>query len=106
MVNMQMSAEEAKEYASCGEAVAADAPRYPYGLCVSLDDDSLAKLGITDLPKVGAKMTLTARVVVTSIGSSERQGGDAESRMELQITDMELDGGATGAQRQYPGMNP
>ena len=52
MVNMKMSATEAKEYG--GEAtMASDAPEYPYGLCIRLDDDALEKLGITALPAIG-----------------------------------------------------
>jgi hypothetical protein len=89
MVNMQMSAEEAKEYTGA-VAEPGNAPKYPYGLSLCLNDDSLTKLGIKALPAVGSKMTINAVVVVTSVGSSQQQDGDAESRAELQITDMEL----------------
>ena len=91
MTNMQMAAEEAKE---CTEVCAkpGDGPRYPYGLCLYLDSDSLAKLGIATLPKVGSTLMLAARVTVTSVGMSQQQDGDAEMRTELQITDMELGG--------------
>jgi hypothetical protein len=89
MVNMQMSKEEAAEYS--GAMPSADnAPRYPYGLCLCLNDEALAKLGITTLPAVGTKMALNAVVIVTSVGSSQQQDGEAENRAELQITDMEL----------------
>ena len=33
MVNMKMSSEESKEYATVDSASEPDAPRYPYGLC-------------------------------------------------------------------------
>lgn len=89
MVNMQMSAEEAKEYASCSPSTD-NAPKYPYGLCLDLCDDSLEKLGITDLPAVGTEMTLVAKVIVTRTGAYQTQGGEGESSMGLQITDMEL----------------
>lgn len=91
MVNMQLTAEEAKDYASC-EPKPGDGPRYPYGLCLYLDDETLAKLGITELPAVGAELQLSAKVVVTSIGMNQQQDGDKEQRAELQITDMDLGG--------------
>lgn len=87
MVNMKMSAEEAKEATSCSPT---DGPEYPYGLCIDLDDDALAKLGITELPAVGAKMTLHALAVVTRTGANTTQGQETENRVGLQITDLEL----------------
>jgi hypothetical protein len=93
MVNMQMSAEEAKEYGSPVDG--GNLPKYPYGLCLSLDDDSLEKLGIEGPVSVGTEMMITAKVKVTSTSQREDQGGESESRMELQITDMEIGGVAT-----------
>lgn len=101
MVNMRMSNEEAKEYA---QPEAGDAPEYPYGLCLDLDDDALEKLGINSLPAVGAVMTITARVFVKSTSAYNTQGGESESRISLQITDMEIGGAATNAASMlYPG---
>lgn len=87
MVNLKMSREERKEYA---EVTAMDEPQYPYGLCVDLDDDTLAKLGITSLPAVGTAIQFTARAVVKSTSSNQYEGSEPESRMSLQITDMEV----------------
>jgi hypothetical protein len=87
MINMKQSAEEAKEQS---EKSAIDMPEYPYGLCLSLDDDALEKLGITALPKVGSVMTITAKAYVKGTSAYNTQGGESESRMELQITDMEI----------------
>lgn len=89
MINMKMTKEETKEYTSLTPS---GAPEYPYGLSIDLDDGSLEKLGITDLPKVGDEMTITAKVVVTSTSSYDTQGGDPEKRVCLQITDMEVSG--------------
>jgi hypothetical protein len=89
MVNMQMTAEQAKSYA---EPSAGDGPRYPYGLCLQLDTDTLKKLGITDLPKVGSTFTLVAKVDVTSVSMHQQQDGDESMCASLQITDMELKG--------------
>lgn len=105
MINMKMSPKEAKEYT---EPSASEAPEYPYGLSIDLSDESLAKLGITDLPKVGAEMVINARVVVTSTSSYETQGGEPDKRVCLQITDMELAGAPSGAAAVYSQskMNP
>jgi hypothetical protein len=85
LINMQMSAEEAKETM---EPKAADAPKYPWGLCITLNDETLAKLGITDLPKVGTVITIVAKAEVSSIRDYQTQGGESEASMDLQITDM------------------
>ena len=89
MVNMKMSATEAKEYG--GEAtMASDAPEYPYGLCIRLDDDALEKLGITALPAIGTEMMVMAKVIVKSTSAYSRQGGEDHKDVELQITDLEI----------------
>lgn len=104
MINMKMSPKEAKEWS---EPSPAEAPEYPYGLSIDLSDESLAKLGITELPKVGAQLEIRAKVTVTSTSSYETQGGEPDKRVCLQITDMELGAAqAESAQRLYPGMNP
>lgn len=90
LVNMKMAAEERGEYT--GQALEVKEPSYPYGLSIDLDDGSMEKLGITALPKVGTEMMITAKVVVKSVSSNQYEGSDAESRMCLQITDMEVSG--------------
>lgn len=90
LVNMKMSSEERGEYT--GQAIEVKEPTYPYGLSIDLDDGSMEKLGITALPKVGTEMMITAKVVVKSVSSNQYEGSDAESRMCLQITDMEIGG--------------
>ncbi len=88
MINLKMSREERKEY---GEVAVTDSegPQYPYGLCIDLDDDTLEKLGITSLPAVGTAIQFTARAVVKSTSSNQYEGSEPESRMSLQITDIE-----------------
>ena len=66
-------------------------PTYPYGLCISLNEEDLAKLGITgELPEVGEMVHLAAMAKVTSVSESEREdtGGIKTKccRIELQIT--------------------
>lgn len=89
LINMAMSAEEAAEaYPTTLATEKAEGPKYPYGLCLHLDDDALEKLGITEMPKVGDKLMLTAMVEVVGTSTNERQGGDEESCVDLQITDL------------------
>lgn len=94
MVNMKMSAEEAAEEYGVAPAQAGDAPEYPYGLTLSLCDESLQKLGLSTLPAVGATMTLHAVVTVTSVSQNETQSGGVDRCVGLQITDMDLTGPA------------
>lgn len=73
------------------EPVEMDKEEYPYGLRLHLDNESLKKLGMTSLPEMGKAMVLQARVEVTDMHESVRQGEKEPDRsMSLQITDMEL----------------
>lgn len=86
MVNMKMSKKEVKNMMP--EKV--EQPKYPYGLCLELDGESLEKLGIKELPDVGDKMMVVAKVEVKSVSQSEYQKGEENKHVSLQITDMEL----------------
>jgi hypothetical protein len=91
LVNMAMSAEEAKEYAStCSTSNAPDAPKYAYGLQISLDEEALAKLGLTQAPAVGTRLRIVAECEVCSTSAYQTQGKETEQNVSLQITDMEI----------------
>lgn len=76
-------------------SLATDAPAYPWGLSITLDDDALEKLGLSeDDFKVGAAMTLVAKVECTSISSNETRGSDPNKSVGLQITDLAIEDGA------------
>lgn len=93
MISMQMTPAEAKAETYLGtDSSDSDLPKYPYGLSLCLDDETLKKLGITELPPVGTVMQLTALVEVCSISNYENQEGSDKS-LNLQITDMELANG-------------
>lgn len=85
LTSMELSATEAKQETE----VYSEPPKYPWGLCIDLNEDALSKLGITTLPEVGAVMTIVAKADVQSASTSQYQG-DKEKRMSLslQITDM------------------
>lgn len=86
MVNMKMAAKEA---ATPSTVIGpAEEPEYPYGLALTLDDDSLKKLGLSvDGLKVGQAMELHARAEVKSLSKSESEGEQHQS-VGLQITDL------------------
>ncbi len=67
-------------------------PSYPYGLCISLNEDDLAKLGMDDgdLPAIGEMIHLAAMAKVTSVSENQTTAEDGAvkkcCRIELQIT--------------------
>ena len=88
--DMAQSPKEAEESMPCPSP--ADAPRYPYGLCISLCEDELEKLGVDEGElEVGDIIHLHAFALVTSASESATMGGDKHCRVELQITHMSLE---------------
>ncbi len=87
MVSMKMSATERKEY---NEVTASDAPSYPYGLCIHLDDDALEKLGLTEMPAVGTELMVMAKAVVKGTSAHAYDGEQSHRSVDIQITDLEL----------------
>lgn len=92
MTDMKMTAAEAKDSYGCMPAEASDAPRYPWGLSITLDNEALKKLGMDDLPKVDGELELTARVTVTAVSANSTQSGEERKSVTLQITKMALEG--------------
>lgn len=108
MANLQLTKEEAKEEA--GEMCGNEIPMFPYGTSLYLDDETLKKIGLTELPKVGT--TMPGQVVMKVTGTSQRAYMDKDGKEEmrtcvdLQITDMELaPEKKTAAQTLYPSKN-
>lgn len=93
MKNLALSKTEAKDKADCSPCDG-DLPRYPYGLCLYLDDETLKKLGITELPKVGSNVQFGAVAKVTSTSQRAYQTSEGKEEMrtciDLQITDMDV----------------
>lgn len=66
----------------------AEAPEYPYGLCLCLRQEQLDKLGIKNLPAPGQEFHIQAVGVVTR--ASKEAGGDAETAIDIQITMLDM----------------
>lgn len=89
MKSMKMTPAQAKE----SSPAAAEMPKqeYPYGLRITLDKETIKKLGI-DLPEVGEELKITAVAKVTDCHASQSEGGQEYASCSLQITDMQVDG--------------
>jgi hypothetical protein len=67
--------------------------RYPYGLEVRLEDESLNKLGMDALSnKVGSKMSIEADGVVEHASAHQRRNGKLDQSLTIQLTDISVDG--------------
>lgn len=73
------------------ETVAAESPEYPYGLRINLENDTLAKLGMGELPALDTEFKVTALACVISVSQNESQGSEEPYRsVQLQIEMMEI----------------
>jgi uncharacterized membrane-anchored protein len=90
MVNMKIDRSTAKAYA---EPAMVDAPAYPWGLNLTLDNETLEKLKLETLPEAGEQLLLVAKVKVTNTSSSDSADGKKHQTVSLQITDMCLEDG-------------
>jgi hypothetical protein len=86
MVNLKCSEEERNEASGIAEP---EKNEYPYGLCLSLDDETLAKLGASGLT-VGQEVTFTAKAKVTRTSQHQEENSEKETYASWQITDMEV----------------
>lgn len=65
-------------------------PRYPYGLCIELNEEVMEKLGIDELPEVGTMIHGVYMAKVTSIRANATEENSSKG-MSLQITHMALE---------------
>lgn len=90
MADMRSSAEERKEMIG----TPSKGPKYPYGLRITLDAETVEKLGLKEMPKVDDMLRFMADSKVISVSSDEESDGDEkEYSVQLQIVDMEIEKG-------------
>lgn len=87
MVSMEMTAEERAENSPIVQGGSYEGPKYPWGLALRLENDSLEKLKVDfDSLEVGESYHLFALAKVTAKSSNERDSGEPCRCVELQIT--------------------
>lgn len=85
MVDMSLDTKEQEEYASPSP------PKYPYGLCISLCDDELEKLGLDGAEvERGDMLHMHCLAQVTCVSSVDNESGKS-NRIELQIKFIEVE---------------
>lgn len=104
LVSMKRDPEEIKESNDVMASPTQDA--YPYGLRLCLCEEEMEKLGITELPKIGAEMGLVAKVKVVRVSSNASEGQEDESKsLEFQVTEMCIESGGKSAAASLYGEN-
>lgn len=88
---MKMVSMERESLPQASQPVNPDSYKYPYGLKICLSKEELDKLGIKELPKLGANMKVMATVEVCGVSMSEYEGGEYRS-VDLQIVEMGIEG--------------
>lgn len=75
-----------------------EGPKYPYGLDIRLENDTLKKAGKTAADfKIGEEMTVSVKVRVTSISSNETERGGKNECVCLTVTAIDMGGGSDDA---------
>ena len=65
-------------------------PKYPWGLRLHFDEESVSKLGMKELPKQGDKVMVVAFANVDEVGDIEGQRG-RQRHIDLQVTDVSIE---------------
>lgn len=92
LTDLTLTKEEAKSESMCCPATDADLPKYPYGLCIYLDKDTMEKLGISADVKVGTPVNIMASGEITGTSQRKNQNGEDYQSMDIQITAMDVSG--------------
>jgi hypothetical protein len=96
MADLKMTKTEKKESMPCSVD---NQPNYPYGTKLHLDSASLDKLGMSKLPKVGAKVMVSAIGVVTSVSQHESKNNDSRN-VEIQLQEMGVESAEPATERE------
>lgn len=94
MKQVDMKQEPEKASADCCMPSKSDSPSYPYGLRINLDEKSLKKLGLKDMPEVGTTLQLDATVEVCDVSINDSASYGENRNLGLQIVSMGLEEGS------------
>jgi len=65
--------------------------KYPYGLRIHLDSNSIENLAMKELPKVGDSIMVFGKATISGVHESESMGGKKNRSVDIQITDLALE---------------
>lgn len=102
LASLKRSKEEQKpmDIPCCADG---EQPDYPWGTRLSLGDEELAKLGLTELPAAGTPVAISAMGMIVSTSEDTVDGGKPNRRCEIQITDLAVSQpGIPLSDRMYP----
>lgn len=86
LVDMKLPKLSKKEMeADCKSVCGPEQDRWPYGLQLRFEKEQVKKLPELAEYKVGDKVIIQAEATVTSIRMSERQNGETDHTVEMQI---------------------
>jgi hypothetical protein len=91
MVNLAYTPKEIKEEKAEYSTIVNDVPKYPYGLSICLNEETLSKLGktINDF-QVNSTITIPCTLLVTGVSSRKNSSGAEEQEVSATITDMDI----------------
>jgi hypothetical protein len=90
--DLKITKKEAKAKSESMVIGTSDQERYPYGLRLDLNNETLEKLGMKKLPSVGTVLMFEAKAKVVGSRQSATEGSENRS-VELQITHIDLEDG-------------
>lgn len=91
LVDMKLTKKQAKNE----NEMSVELPKYPFGLSINLDDESLKKLGFDSLPDVGDEFIVVGIGPVKSVRASENENGSDRS-FSIQLQKLEVGPADTG----------
>lgn len=92
MVDLRLTPKDTAGAGSPCLPCASDLPAYPYGLCISLTENELTKLGVTIKDfDVEDMVHLHCLAVVSATSENKSQNGSEHCRVELQVTHIECE---------------
>jgi len=100
LVNMARSESERRD-----EIEEPERSKFPFGLSLHLDSESLNKLSMASLPDVGAEFALIAKATAEAVSEFESEESGKERTLTLQITDMALESTTSQADTLFGGDN-
>lgn len=87
VASLELTKAEAKKESGPGVSPDAEQPKYPWGTSMYLNDEALAKLGITEMPDVGTTLVIQAVAKVTGTSEREYEGGSHRT-LDIQFVEM------------------